>query len=262
MTAPAKLTEETAPLLKIDGALATITLNRPSRRNALNDADLQTLVTHCTAINAASEVRVALITANVRPVKPVFSAGYDVSGFDAPASRVVFADVPDAIENLRPVTVAAMNGSVYGGSTDLGLSCDFRIGIAGMEFLMPAAKLGLHYYATGMQRYVSRLGLSAAKRLFLLAETLPAQTMLALGYLDQLHPAEEFQSAVDTMVARLISMAPLACQGIKASLNEIARGDADFAVIDARVTHVLASADFAEGRRAAGERRAPMFTGH
>ena len=260
MTAPDSDTES-APLLALTGPLATITLNRPSRRNALNDADLQTLIGHCTTINAASRVRVVLITANVRPVKPVFSAGYDVSGFDAPAARVVFADVPDAIENLRPVTVAAMNGSVYGGSTDLGLACDFRIGVAGMEFLMPAAKLGLHYYPSGMQRYVSRLGLAAAKRLFLLAETLPAQTMQELGYLDQLHSADHFAAAVDATVTRLLSMAPLASQGIKASLNEIARGHADFGVIDARVRHALESADFVEGRRAAAERRPPVFTG-
>ena len=64
-------------------------------------------------------------------------------------------------------TICALNGGVYGGSTDMALSCDFRIGVEGITMFMPAARLGLHYYAGGMRRYVARLGLGAAKKLFL-----------------------------------------------------------------------------------------------
>jgi len=68
------------------------------------------------------------------------------------------------------VTIAAINGGVYGGGTDLSLACDFRLGSTAANMFMPAAKLGLHFYPGGMVRYVTRLGLNQAKRLFLTAE--------------------------------------------------------------------------------------------
>ena len=71
------------------------------------------------------------------------------------------------LEMARPVTVAALHGGVYGGATDLALACDFRVGAHGIDMFMPAARLGLHYYRSGLERYVSRLGLDNAKRLFL-----------------------------------------------------------------------------------------------
>ena len=74
---------------------------------------------------------------------------------------------------------------MFGGATDLALACDFRVGVHGMVLRMPAARIGLHYYPSGLRRYVSRLGVSAAKRLFLLAETLPADELLRIGYLDR-----------------------------------------------------------------------------
>jgi enoyl-CoA hydratase/carnithine racemase len=104
--------------------------------------------------------------------------------------------MPPTPWRARPVTVAALEGNVYGGATDLALACDFRIGVEGMELRMPAAALGLHYYPSGMRRCVATLGLSAARRLFLTAEPLAATDLLALGYLDELVPAASLEAAV------------------------------------------------------------------
>src|ERR687893_246892 len=80
----------------------------------------------------------------------------------------------DRLEAVRVPTIARLQGGVYGGATDLALACDFRIGHEGIEMVMPAGRLGVHYYASGLRRYVSRLGLNTAKRLFLTAERLDA----------------------------------------------------------------------------------------
>jgi len=85
---------------------------------------------------------------------------------------------------------------------------------------MPAARLGLHFYASGLQRYVSRLGLAAAKRLFLLAQTVAADELLRIGYLDTLVPAERLDAEVDAIAAALAGNAPLAVRGMKQSLDE------------------------------------------
>jgi enoyl-CoA hydratase/carnithine racemase len=62
------------------------------------------------------------------------------------ARKVNFEAVVDALEEARPVTVAVLHGSVYGGGTDLALACDFRLGAQGIDMFMPAARLGLHFY--------------------------------------------------------------------------------------------------------------------
>ena len=253
---------ESAPLLDIQSHIATVTLNRPSKRNALKDSDLRCLIDHFATINAATDVRVAILAAHVDPARPVFSAGYDVSGFEQPgATRVVFADAPDALERLRPITIAALSGNVYGGATDLTLACDFRVGIEGMEFVMPAVRLGLHYYGTGMQRYVSRLGLSTAKRLFLLGQTQKAQHLLDIGMLEAILPPSALDAHVRAMAEQIAGHAPLAVQGMKQSLNEIACDRFDAAAAQVRECAALASQDFVEGRKAFGERRKPVFVG-
>jgi len=158
----------TPPLLTVDGGVATITLNRPRHHNRLHDEDLRALIGHVQAVDRDPAVRVLVLAARVRSDAPVFSAGFHVGAFgdDAGAAVRAFAAAADAVAAARPVTMAALNGSVYGGATDLALACDFRLGVEGMELRMPAAALGLHYYPSGLRRAVATIGLRAAQRLF------------------------------------------------------------------------------------------------
>ena len=107
----------------------------------------------------------------------------------------------------------------------------------------------------------SRLGLSAAKRLFLLAETVPGAELLRLGYLDELVAADELDAAVERYAASLLAGAPLALQGMKQSLNEVARGDIVLARLREREARCGASADLREGLSAFADRRTPRFEG-
>ena len=109
----------------------------------------------------------------------------------------------DRFERLRIPTICRLQGGVYGGPTDFALTADFRIGVAGMEMFMPAGRLGVHYYPGGLRRYVSRLGLNNAKRLFLTAEKLGAEELLRIGYLTQLVAAEALDTAVDRLAETL-----------------------------------------------------------
>ncbi|MDZ7592353.1 MAG: enoyl-CoA hydratase/isomerase family protein [Rubrivivax sp.] len=217
------------PLLTLAaGGRATITLQRPQHLNRLHREDLLALQQHFSCIAADPGVRVLVITGGGR----AFCAGFHIGELEASPGAAssdprLFEHTVDALEALPLPTIARLNGSVFGGATDLALACDFRIGVQGMELRMPAARLGLHYYASGLQRTVSRLGLAAAKRLFLLAETVPAEELLRIGYLDALVPAERLDTEVDAIAAALAANAPLAVRGMKQSLNEIARGEFD-----------------------------------
>lgn len=254
---------EGTPALAVDGAVATITLRRPSQRNSLTDDDLHTLLRHCAHIDAEPAVRVVVLTADTGGhARPVFSAGYHLGGLDgAGQGPQLFEQIPDALEALRPITVCALNGSVYGGATDLVLACDLRLALEGCEWRMPAAALGLHYYPSGLRRYVTCLGLDGAKRAFLTAQALPVERLAAGGLFDAVLPVLAFDNARDELVRRVAALAPLAAQATKRSLNEIAAGLVDLPALRAREALTLSSADFAEGRAALAERRPPRFVG-
>jgi len=191
---------------------------------------------------------------------PSFSSGYDI---DALASRhgtaLRFDQIVDRLESLTTPTICALNGSVAGGPTDLALACDFRLGIEGMSALMPAAKIGMHFYASGLRRFVTKLGAAATKRAFLLAETFDAQTLLAIGYLDRLVAADQFAGAVDEMAACLEGNAPIATRGMKGVIDQLIRGNAD--LVSAQGTHLAShgSAELVEGLKAFAEDRSPVF---
>lgn len=254
---------EGTPLLNISGAVATLTLRRPSLRNSLTDEDLNTLLSHFDSINGNTAVQVAVLRADTTGQKQaVFSAGYNVGGFDNdPMAPLFFEKIPEALERLRPVTICALNGSVYGGATDLVLACDFTVAQRGHTWRMPAAALGLHYYPSGLRRYVSRFGLQASKRAFLLGQSMPYETLDSLGIFEALAEANEFETTINQLVDNLSGMAPLALASTKKSLNEIASGLYNEPALKERSRHSVFSHDFAEGRAAFAERRSPKFTG-
>ena len=157
--------------------------------------------------------------------------------------------------------MCALNGSVYGGATDLVLACDFIVAQRGLTWRMPACALGLHYYPSGLRRYVSRFGLQASKRAFLLGQSHLFDDLEKLDLFEALVDAEGFEPAVSQVVSTLSGMAPLALSLTKKSLNEIAAGLYNEPALKERSKQSVHSHDFAEGRAAFAERRPPKFTG-
>lgn len=251
------------PVLHIAGGVATITLNRPAQRNRLENGDLQTLLAYFEAIERQAQVRVLVLTANTADQpKPVFCAGYDIGGFNVPGQgATAFEKVPDALAALRPITICALNGSVYGGATDVVLACDLRVGLQGIEWRMPATALGLHYYPSGLQRYIGRFGVSATKRAFLTARPFNWQQLERLGLFEAFVSTDDWTATLQALTDDILALAPLAAQETKKSLNEIASGHMDWPALRAREALTSTSADFAEGRAAFAERRKPVFEG-
>ena len=262
------------PLLHIQHGRATITLNRPAHHNRLHAQDLLVLQQHFQALAADPALRLLVLTGSGTTFCSGFhigelgdAAAHEGTGLHSGqhtgpnAGPQLFEHTVDALEALPLPTICRLNGSVYGGATDLALACDFRVGVAGMALRMPAARLGLHYYPSGLQRYVTRLGLAAAKRLFLLAESVPAERLLALGYLDCLAAPGQLDAEVQAMADALAAGAPLALRGMKCSLNEIARAELNLPALQQRAALCAASADLREGQAAFAAKRPPRFAG-
>ena len=251
------------PVLELDGARATIRLNRPKHLNRLQADDLDVLLDLFGRIEADAAVRVVVLTGTGR----AFSAGYDlnsvaeraVSAAEQRSAGSAFEMMVNRLEDLGVPTICRLNGGVYGGSTDLALACDFRIGVDTCEMFMPAARLGLHYYKSGIVRYVTRLGVDNAKRLFLTAERISAAEMLRIGYLTAVVPAEALDEEVDRLAALLAGNAPAAMRGMKRTINEFARGKLDEQAADRRHRESMRGEEIREGIKAFSEKRPPRF---
>jgi enoyl-CoA hydratase/carnithine racemase len=246
------------PALSIDGAVARIELARPEQHNAIEAGDTERIRAHLAEVDADPAVRVLVMSGQGQ----TFCAGASLREIESGAmTGALFETLTDGLAAVRVPTICALNGSVYGGGTELALCCDFRIGVLGSRMSVPAARLGLCYPLAGLRRYVGALGLGVASRLLLASEELDADEMLAVGFLHLLVPREELDAATATLAARLASLAPLAVQGMKRILRAIARGDVDLEEAKRIVAACAASEDLREGLSARRERRPPEFRG-
>ena len=255
-------------LLTVDGPRATITLNNPTVHNRLAPADIKAFIGHLDTVEAATDLRVLVVTGTG---DKTFCSGFDLGSLKPGATsganeggdgrRYGFEVLCDRLEACRVPTIGALNGSVYGGGTDLALACDVRVGIRGTRAFLPAGRLGLHYYPSGLRRFTERLGPGVAKRFLLLAEEFDSTELLRIGYYDWLVDRADFAAKVDGIAAALCGLAPLSLSGMKASINDIARSAFDEDTIRQRIRVCVQSDDLAEGIAAVAGKRKPVFKG-
>lgn len=247
-----------SPDLSVRGPVATLTLRRPDVANKLTLSDLADVRQHIAQVNHTTDIRVLKIVGEGRH----FCSGFDIN--DILQSQVKgssFGEMVDALENCRAITIAQIQGGVYGGAVDLALACDFRVGSTAAQMQVPPAKLGLHFYPTGMRRLTTRLGVDGAKRVLLRAEKFAGTAMLDLGVLTECCAPETLPAAMAQLEHDLLQMAPLALQGMKRSLNHIANGGWNVDQMEREVQVSVESADLREGMQAWIEKRPPVFTG-
>jgi enoyl-CoA hydratase/carnithine racemase len=262
------MTEPTAapstPILSVSDGRARVTLNRPGQHNRIEPADLAALIEIFDRVDRDGDIRALVITGTGKSFSSGFHIGALADRKDKPASTSdpdAFEKMVDRLEALRVPTIAALNGGVYGGATDLALACDFRIGVPGMRMFMPAARLGIVYYPSGLERYVNRLGLAAAKRMFLTAEPIEADALLRCGYLDEIVPPDDLMGRVEALASTIAANAPLAVAATKRALNQVAAGRLDREELRNARRRCAASEDHKEGLKAWAEKRKPRFRG-
>jgi enoyl-CoA hydratase len=246
------------PTLFVDGAVAYIELSRAEQHNAIEAADVERMRTHLDEIDASPSVRVLVVGAR----GPTFCSGASLREIESGAmSGDLFETLTDRLAAARVPTICALNGSVYGGGTELALACDLRVGVSGSRMAVPAARLGLCYPLAGLRRYVEALGPGVASRLLLTAEELDAEAMLAVGFLHRLVQPADLKAETEALARRIASLAPLAVQAMKRIVRQIARGEVDEEQARRLIAACEASEDLREGLAARRERRSPEFRG-
>jgi len=240
-------------------AIATITVNRPSVRNALNVATVKELAAAFDQAKADPAIRVVILTG---AGDKAFVAGADISeiaGLDevsgAEFSRRGQA-VFDGIEALGKPVIAAVNGYALGGGCELAMACTLRIAAETAMFGQPEVKLGLIPGYGGTQRLPRLMGKGRALHLLLTGETIAAYDALVLGLVDSVVPPESLLSKAETLAQQIASNAPIAVQ---LCIEAVTRGKlGDEAILFGKA---CATEDMKEGTKAFLEKRAPQFKG-
>lgn len=239
-------------------AVATITLDRPERRNAL-DAD------HCRALTAA--VTEAVETGHRSLVLlgagPAFCAGADFSVVAETGFRQTLYELLGTIAEAPVPVVAGIDGPAIGAGLQLAMACDLRLAGPRARFAVPTARLGLAADPWTVERLVALAGGGPARRLLLACEQVSAETAAAIGLVDRLVEADgEAGSAAAELAADLATMAPLTLSYSKAAVAAAERGRA---TVDPDVLAAFeacwSSRDLAEGLAARGDGRDPTFEG-
>jgi enoyl-CoA hydratase/carnithine racemase len=248
------------------GATAWITLNRPDVRNALSRAVNQQLQEIAAEVEHADDVRAVVITG---AGDKAFCAGADLkerkgvpAGEAAPFISAI-AGAISSIGELRKPTIAAMNGSAYGGGLELAMACDFRILVEGAEVGLTEVRLGIMPGAGGTQRLPRLVGEARAKELILLGRRIPAARAFEIGLVNQVVPRSGLLPAVEALLGELAGCAPVSVQQAKSAI-ERAHGTTLEQGLELERQHydvTLFSEDRDEGLAAFAEGRPPRYQG-
>ena len=248
------------------GSVCWVTLNRPEVRNALSRDVNQQLQEIAAEIEHDSDVHVAVITG---AGDKAFCAGADLKerkGVTAAEAGPYISAISGAISSwgfLRKPTVAAMNGSAYGGGLELAMACDFRILVDGSEVGLTEVKLGIMPGAGGTQYLPRLVGEARAKELILLGRRISAQRAFEIGLVTQVVPRDKLSAAVDGLLAELAACAPMSIQQAKSAIEKAHSMPLEQG-LDVERQHydvTLFSEDRDEGLAAFAEGRPPRFLG-
>ncbi len=246
--------------------IATITVNRPDKLNALNSATIAELGVAIDEARARDDVGGVLLTGAGR----AFVAGADISELEkqtpldatrrARAGQRVFR----RFETSPKPVVAALNGFALGGGCELAMACHVRIASEAAKFGQPEVKLGILPGYGGTQRLPRLIGRGAALRLLLTGELIGAAEAYRLGLVDQVVAPEALIETATALLRAMLANAPLA---LAACIEAVDRGAAlpleEACAIESDHFGLLSStSDMREGMRAFLEKRAPVFTGH
>jgi len=245
--------------------IATITINRPDKLNALNDRVIAELGDAIDEARGSSGVGAIVLTGAGR----AFVAGADISeleGHGAVSAKALAQrgqDVFRRFETSPKPTLAAVNGFALGGGCELAMACHMRIASEHAKFGQPEVKLGLVPGYGGTQRLPRLVGKGRALQLLLTGEMIDASEAYRIGLVNRVVPAPELLAATNAMLQTILANGPLAVAHCIEAVN--AGYDlplAEALTLEATAFGLLAATDDKrEGTRAFLEKRAARFTG-
>ena len=199
-------------LVSLDGPVATITLNRPEKLNALTLPMLAALEEALLTIDADPEIRVAVIKGSG---SKAFSAGADVVAWSSLAPLDMWRTwtrtghrVMERLESLRQPTIAALNGIAYGGGLELALACDLRLAADHVKLAAPEVGIATVPGWGMTTRLTTVVGRARAKQMILTGLPIDADRAASWGLVSEVVPAADLDAATDDLAGRIAAQAP------------------------------------------------------
>jgi len=254
-------------LLDIDGAIATVTLNRPDVLNAVN-MDMRLDFTALTdALFFNDEIRLVVFTGAGRG----FSSGGDISHFEKDwltpnfrANSRRLTNFFNDLEALEKPVLCAINGPATGAGLELALACDIRIASEEATFGFRENFIGLIPGVGGCARFIRTIGVAKAKELIWMGTMIPAVEAKSIGLVNDVVPHESLNAVTNEYAQKLLKRAPQAIGLAKKLLNTIANVDqtSGIAMEGLAQSILIKTEDHREGVRAFREKRKPEYKGH
>src|SRR5215469_17347069 len=252
--------------LGYDGGVATITLNRPAKRNAISFALIDDLLAALEEVRK-SDATVLLVTGAGK----AFCSGMDLDNLKALLGRTPEQNLQDSETMVRlfrslyefpKVTIAAVNGPAIAGGTGLALLCDFTLAVPEAKFGYTEVRIGFvpAIVSTFLLRQV---GEKQARDLLLTGRLFDAEEAMRLGLLNEIVPAENLLARARELAALLLENSPSSLRATKQLLTDHARGELDHQIESAvrENAAIRTTADFREGITSFLEKRKPVWTG-
>jgi enoyl-CoA hydratase/carnithine racemase len=251
-------------LFEHGGEIATITLNRPDKRNALTPAMINETCDAVTRLRDDPVVRVVVVRGN----GPAFCAGLDLTEMakqraEGEADLGGLERLLEQIESCPHPTIAAVRGDAVAGGCELALHCDIRVAADDARFSMPLARIGLAVPVTLTWKLVDTIGAAKTCELLFTGEAVAAEAAAHLGLANRVVPSDELDSAVESLARQIARNAPLSLRAMKAFVQRATTMRRTLRRDDLEELHrqVRMSQDLSEGLAARREKRQPKFQG-
>lgn len=254
--------DEPAALVERDGAVATVTLNRPKQLNALSDEVMRAVVDALVALDSDRDVRAIVLTGSDR----AFAAGADIKQMAATtAMEFAFGDRVeqwDALRRLTTPVVAAVSGHCLGGGCELAMTCDLIIASDTATFGQPETAVGIIPGAGGTQRLVRAIGKAKAMDVILTGRTLSALEAERAGLVARVVTREMLVREAQDAARAIAARAPIAQRLAREAVDRAAdMGLGDGLAFERKSLYLaFASEDAREGLNAFSERRSPQWS--
>jgi enoyl-CoA hydratase len=253
-------------LFDVEGPIATLTINRPDKRNAVNNATVEEIDQVLAQVEKDTELRVLILTG---AGDKAFVAGADIHELDKRDTLLGRIEtrrrqeVYNRIEKLDIPSIAAINGWALGTGLELAMACTIRVASSKASLGQPEVKLGITPGAGGTQRLPKLVGLGRAMEMILTGDPVSAETALAMGLVNKVVAPEQLMTEVQKLAGTLASRPRLAIQYAKEAVLQSAEGSLAEGLAHESYLHALScgTQDKKEGVASFLEKRNPKFTG-